>query len=297
MRLEGTRFEYCEAHLAAGSFPVSQGQSSHSHTQSAGSVTRDDIEQAKRQSNQGLPPTGMQEDLSESASTSVSTGMHHMIDGLVGSEMSDDARPLLRLTPFSVTESTPMLGVRTVDPSQEALWEEVDQQHRTLTAQGLVNQMVRSQNGSTPGSAPRMEREETLRPLMSSFSEIPFAPLSGGTNSPRSRPSTAHRMQSDSSTPGPVSSGSAFQQDIVRRQQQLQMHATPVLSPFPPSSCSHQESPIVNQFPPLQPSPWMSSPLVGLVSPHFHGDEVPRKAPAPAMFGAIGQTPPSAQAG
>ena len=295
--LRSPRFEYDEAHLAVESTPVPRGQSSHSHSQSAASVTREDIEQAKRQSIQMPPPDGIREDFSESASASVSTAMHHMIDGLVDSEMSDDPKPILHLTPFSSgqSSSTPKRGV--VDVSNGAAFGNLHQQHKTLTAQDLVNQMLRSQMALRDLSAPNMEREETVRPPISSFCETPFALLSGLTDSPQSRPATAHRVQPDSSTPVPPSSGSAFQQDILRRKQQLQMHSTPVLSSFPPSSWSYQESPVEKQFPPLQSSPLTASSSRGLSSPQFHGDEVPRKAPLPAMFGAIGQTPPSAQAG
>ena len=295
--LRSPRFEYDEAHLAAESTPVPRGQSSHSHSQSAASVTREDIEQAKRQSIQVPRPDGIREDFSESASASVSTAMHHMIDGLVDCEMSDDSKPVLHLTPFSSgqSSSTPKRGI--VDVSSRAALGNFHEQHKTLTAQDLVNQMLHAQVALKDLSAPNMERDETMRRSISSFCETPFAPLSGPTNSPQSRPTTAHRVQSESSTPVPLSSGSAFQQDILRRQQQLQMHSTPVLTSFPPSSWSYQESPVGKQLPPLQSSPLTASSPRGLSSPQFHGDEVPRKAPLPAMFGAIGQTPPSAQAG
>jgi hypothetical protein len=223
--------------------------------------------------------------------------MHHMIDGLVDSEMSDDPQPILHLTPFPPVQSCPMPTLGSVDVSNGASHGNLDQQHSKLTAQDLVNQMLRSQNASEPLSAANMEREQTMRPPIPSFSETPSAPLLGELNSPQTRPTTAHKVQPDSSTPVPLSSGSVFQQDILRRQQQLQMYSTPVHSPLPPSSWPYQESPVGKQFPTLQSSPWTASPSPGLPSPHFHGDEVPRKAPPPAMFGAIGQTPPSAQAG
>ena len=293
----GNRFEYCETHLTAESLPVPHGQSSHSHTPSAASVTREDIEQAKRQSIQMPPPDGIREDFSESASASVSTAMHHMIDGLVDSEMYDDSKPVLHLTPFSPEQSssTPKLG--TIGASSGTAWGQLDQQRNTLTAEDPATQMLHLPDDSTYLSAPNTEREESVRQPIFSSCETPFTPVMDQSDAPQSRPTTAQRVQPDSSTPVPLSSGSAFQQDIFRRQQQLQVQSTPVPSCFPPSSWSYQESPVRLPLPALQSSPWTASPSASLPSSQFRGNEVPRKAPPPAMFGAIGQTPPSAQAG
>jgi hypothetical protein len=291
--LRNNRFEYREIHAAADSFPSTQGQSSHAHSQSATSVTREDIEQAKRQSIHMARPDRIREDLSESASASVSTAMHHMIDVLVDSEVSDDPPPALHLTPLSPAQSFPM----TPTMANVQTGSSVQQQRNTLTAQDLVNSMLRSQNSSDQVSAPDMEREETMRPPVSSVCEALFAPLSGEMRSPQTRPTTAHRVQPETSTPVPFSSDPAFQQDILRRQQNLQFHSTPIHSPLSPSSWPYQASP-GNQFPPLPSSPWRGSPSISTPAiACLDGDEVPRKAPQPAMFGAIGQTPPSAQAG
>jgi hypothetical protein len=238
----------------------------------------------------------VQEEFSESASASVSTAMHHMIDGLVDSEISDDSRPVLHLTPLPIGQSypTPTLGV--ADVASGVQQGEPHQQHGTLTAQDLVNQMLRSHDLSKSLSAPNIEREQTIRTPISSFSSILCAPSSSWISSPQTRPTTAHKMQSDNPTPVLLSSGSAFQQEIVNRQQQLQIQSTPIDSQFPTSSWSYQDSPVNRHFPPLQSSPWTASVPAGTPSARFDGDEVPRKVPPPAMFGAIGQTPPSAQA-
>jgi hypothetical protein len=223
--------------------------------------------------------------------------MHHMIDGLVDSEMSDDSRPVLHLTPLPIGQSSP---TRTFGPayvSSGAQQGEPHQQHRTLTAQDLVKQMLRSQDPPKSLSAPTMEREQTIRTPISSFPSIPCAPSSSGMTSPQTRPTTAHRVQFDNSTPVLSSSGSVFQQEIIKRQQLLQMQSTPVNSQFPTSSLSYQDSPVSKHFPPIQSSPWTASMPTGTPSAYLDGDEVPRKVPPPAMFGAIGQTPPSAQAG
>jgi hypothetical protein len=239
------------------------------------------------------PPDGIREDFSETASASVSTAMHHMIDGLVDSEISDDPLPTLYLTPLSPGQSLPMSAQGSVDVSNGASLGKAHHQHSTLTAQDLVNQMLRLQNASKPTGAPNIQ----MRPQIPSFYETSFAPMASEMNSPKTRPTTAHKVQPDSSTPVPLSSESAFQQDILKRQQQLQMHSTPVHPPLSTSGWPHQESPVGKRFPPLQSSPWTPSPSLGFQSPYSHADEVPRKAPAPAIFGAIGQTPPSAQAG
>ena len=295
MDLRNNRFEYREVHVAADSFLSTQGQSSHAHSQSAASVTREDIEQAKRQSIQMGPPDRIREDLSESASASVSTAMHHMIDVLVDSEVSDDPPPALHLTPLSPTQSFPMQTPTMANVQMGSSQWPVQQQRNAITAQDLVNSMRRQQNSSDQVSAPDMEREETVRPPVSSFCDTLFAPLSDEMKSPQTRPTTAHRMQPETSTPVPFSSDPAFQQDILRRQQNLQFHSTPIHSPLPPSSWSYQASP-GKQFPPLPSSPWTGSPSIGTPAlAYLDGDEVPRKAPQPAMFGAIGQMPPSAQ--
>ena len=211
--------------------------------------------------------------------------------------MSEDPQPVLHLTPLSPGQSHPLSKLGLGDASYEGSHGELSQQHHTLTAQDFVNQMLYSPNAMKPLSAAKMEREETVRPAIPNFYETPFAPMSGERGSPQTRPTTAHKVQPGSSTPIPMSSGSVFQQDILRRQQFLQMHSTPVQSPLPPSSWSYQESPVEKQFLPLQASPLTASPSAVFSSPCFHGDDVPRKASPPAMFGAIGQTPPSAQAG
>lgn len=296
--LRDNRFQYSEAHLIPEPFPVTHGSGSHSHTQSAASVTREDIEQAKRQSIQMPPPDGIREDLSESASASVSTAMHHMIDGLVDSEMPDDQQPVLHLTPFAPgpSDPTPMAGP--IDVSSGASHREIHQQHSTLTAQDVVDQMLRSHDVSTTSlGAPNMEREQTMRPSTPSLSETPFTPSLREMHSPQSRPTTSHKVLPDNSTPIPLSSGSAFEHGIFKRQQQLQMQSTPVHSPLPSSSWFYSEGPNGTYLPPLQSSPWTVSTATGTPPPIFDGDEIPRKAPPPAMFGAIGQTPPSAQAG
>jgi hypothetical protein len=236
-----------------------------------------------------MPPReGIQEDFSESASASVSTAMHHMIDGLVDSEISDDPQPVLNLTPFSPEQSHPTLTSGSNHVSNGASRGQLHQQHSTLTAQDLVNQMLRSQNATKPLIAPNMEREETMRPLIPSLCETPFPPSLGGMDSPQTRATTAHKVQPDSLTPVPLSSGTVFQQDILRRQQLLQMQSTPTQPPVPPSSWSYQGSLVGNQLPPLLSSSSTADP-----SPYFYGEDIPRRAPWPACFGAIGQMPPS----
>jgi hypothetical protein len=294
--LRNNRFEYREVHVAADSFPSTQGQSSHAHSQSAASVTREDIEQAKRQSIQMAPPDRIREDVSESASASVSTAMHHMIDVLVDSEVSDDPPPALHLTPLSPTQSFPMTPTMANVQAGSAQWP-VQQQRHTFTAQDLVNSMLCSQGSSDPVATLDVEREDTMRPPVSSACDALFVPLSNAIKSPQTRPTTAHRVQPETSTPVPFSSDLAFQQDILQRQQNLQFHSTPIHSPLASSRWSCQASP-GTQFPPLPSSPWRGSPSTSTPTIAYRdGDEVPRKAPQPAMFGAIGQTPPSAQAG
>jgi hypothetical protein len=220
-----------------------------------------------------------------------------MIDGLVDSEMSDDSRPVLHLTPLPIGQSYPTPTLGPGDVSSGAQQGEPHRQHGALTAQDLVNQMLRSQDPSKSLSAPNMEREQTVRTPIPSFASIPFAPSCSEITSPKTRPTTAHKVQPDNSTPVLLSSGLMFQQEILKRQQQLQMQSTPVNSQFPMSSWSYQDSPVSKHFPPLPSSPWTASTPTGTPSACFDGDEVPRKVPPPAMFGAIGQTPPSAQAG
>jgi hypothetical protein len=241
-------------------------------------------------------PDRIREDVSESASASVSTAMHHMIDVLVDSEVSDDPPPALHLTPLSPAQSFPMTPTM-ANVQAGSSQRSVQQQRNTLTAQDLVNSMLRSQNFSDQVGAPDMEREETMRPSVPSVCDTLFAPFSGEMKSPQTRPTTAHRVQPEASTPVPFSSDPAFQQDILQRQQNLQLHSTPLHSPLQPNSWPYQASP-GNQFPPLPSSPWRGSPSISTPTiACLDGDEVPRKAPQPAMFGAIGQTPPSAQAG
>ena len=222
--------------------------------------------------------------------------MHHMIDGLVDSETSEDPKPILHLTPLAPGQSflTPTLG--TVDVSRPTPHGKLLEEHSTLSAQDLVKNMLRSQDPSKSLNAPNMEREQTIQATIPNFSEIPFARSLSEMDSPQTRPTTAHKVQFDSSTPVPLSSGSAFQQEIFKRQQQLQMQPALAQSPIPTSSWSYHDSPVWNRLPPIPSSPWTASASSGPPSPCFRGDEVPRKAPQPAMFGAIGQTPPSAQA-
>ncbi len=293
--VSNNRFEYHEAGIPSQSSSTAQSQRSHTHSHSATSVTREDIEQAKRQSITLGQPIAIQEDVSESAS--VSTAMHQMIDGLVDSETSDrppQARPFPQI---SHGESPP---TPTIDHAEsQAKASLTNGLHlKTLTAQDLVNRMQRSPGQSVYASAPNMEREDTLRPPSPSFWTVtPFAPLTGQNSSPKSRPGTAHKVLPDNSTPVPLSSGTAFQQDILRRQQQMQLQSTPIQA-LASSSWAYLGDSGFDQAPPSerqQSSPWTDS--SNRLSSQYLGHEVPRQSPFPAMFGAIGQTPPSGQAG
>lgn len=237
----------------------------------------------------------IREDTSETASASVSTAMHQMIDGLVDSETSDRPPFAQHFPQISHGQSLPTPTIDQIDVLDTNI-----RQGRSLTAKDLVNRMQRSPELPNMSVAANMEREETLRtPLPSVWNTTPFAPLPRENKSPQTRPTTAHKVQPDISTPVPMSSGSAFQQDILRRQQQMQLQSTPLQTPLLSSSWSYNNGSAGKHLPQMgqmQSSPWTDhSPM--LHSSPYVGHEVPRRNPLPAMFGAIGQTPPSGQAG
>ena len=279
---------------------TSTGQSSHGHTHSSASINREDIEQAKQHGITARTLNDYREDVSESAtaSASVSTAMHQMVDGLLASETSEELLHVEHFPQISHGESFPTPTLDSIDLEDSGPGIPFQDQ-KTLTAQYLVKQMQGSRSTGQAAGVD-MRREETIRPPIPSIWTTPFTPLPGETSSPQTRPGTAHMVSSNNPTPLSQSSGASFQQEILRRQQILQMQqSSPLHSPQLPNSWSRHQSPVIDQFA-RQDHPYLSRQPA---SPAFHGppsspnQEVHREAPLVALYGAVGQTPPSGQAG
>jgi hypothetical protein len=222
--------------------------------------------------------------------------MQQMVDGLVESESSESNLQPQHFPQISHgdTPPTPTLNnfdIRSAETGSGAL------QNRTLTAVDLVRHMKQSSPAGGFSTAVAMEREPTLRPALPSVWNTPFAPLPGEAGSSQPRPSTAHRVENNTSFGYQPSSGMTFQQELARQHQQLQMQSSPVLA-HPPSSAwsqyDHSSQGPANYM--IDgPSPWLIPPSYSHSS--LPGPAGSRASPLQSMYGAIGQTPPSGQAG
>lgn len=256
-------------------------RNSHRHTDSATSINRDDIELAKKSSPAVHPLVHGEDGTSQYGTASVSTDMHNMVDKLVSSETSE--------------------------PEQDSI-DDVNRNRLSLqnaTPDGL-NGTPRASHAflNSQPRAPSMEREETIRPVLPSIWNTPFAPLPGEANSsPRTRPSTAHYL--DSNTSGGVSSSGLFRQDLARQQDLLALQSSPIQSIEAPSSWTEQ--PMFNgqadavsaTATPFQGSGLLSSSEYGSSAVDDFGPEIlnRQRKEIGARFGVIGETPPSGQQG
>ncbi|KAL9107838.1 MAG: hypothetical protein Q9227_007353 [Pyrenula ochraceoflavens] len=283
----GDRFIYCEEGLPPQLTLPDGVSSAHRHHTSATSISRDDIELA-RQSGRA-PGSGIvvEDAASQSASMSANTDMRQMVDQLVSSDASEDAEPI-----------TSVFWAHTGSLQ--------DTHSYPLAVQGIGETNTNWTFPTTPrmaspghthhARAPSMEREETLRPTLPSVWNTPFAPLPGESSSPQTRPSTAKAV--DATTPSALISSGTFQADLARQQHLIQMQSSFVQTPDPPTSwpvasCLGIENNASSQHhvdsSRVQSSESFSPFSVSLPRPnHSHG---------PARFGAIGETPPSAQTG
>jgi Est1 DNA/RNA binding domain len=275
--VEDARFEFKEKGLPSEpSF-----NKSHSHSHSAASINRDDIERAKRSSMPSRRPTDIPEDASESLAPSVSTNttMRRMVDGLVASEVSENHEPNPHFPQISHGESPP---TPTVDGFEDAAYED-------------LKSGTKSKNGGP------MDNLENIRPMLPSIWNSPFAPRPGETESPHTRPSTAHRhaVVPSTGTPPATSSNTMFQEALLRQQQELEMQQSSIYdlpttaSTLPASSC--RNTTFLGREASPAPSPFASSP--SLPSAAFPSYDVPRNVAQQPRFGAIGEIPPSGQGG
>ena len=274
---EETRFIFQEEGLPKELHSPPHVTSSHAHSRSATSINRDDIERA-RASNHVSQNRVDDERSTAAASTSNATTMNNMVNELVDSDATD------------LSSSRPQAGFQKTNQIRHL-------SSSSITAQDLVKSMQRP-------VAATAEREETFRSLASSI----WTPMPGETGaSPQIRPGTAHRTfeAAGSVTPQlpPAPTSSFFQEDLARQHQQVQMRSSNLNTPATPSSwASHQENTPFNQYRPgSQGSPWgvPTTSAVPFSSPFSVGNlpDIPRRQPAKAQFGAIGQTPPSGQGG
>ena len=277
MMVGDVRFEFNEKDLPSEpSF-----NKSHSHSHSAASINRDDIERAKRSSMPLCPPTDIPEDASESLAPSFSTNtaMRRMVDGLVASEVSENYEPKPYFPQISHGESPP---TPTADKFENGTHE-------------VLHHGIKGKNDRP------LESLENIRPVLPSIWNSPFTPRPGETDSPHTRPSTARKHLVGSSTSNPLaqSSNARFQEALLRQQQELEMQQSSVYdlsttTSLQPASSGRNANCLGREASPIA-SPFASSPSIPCAT--FPSYDVPRNLAQQPQFGAIGEIPPSGQGG
>lgn len=254
---------------------------SHSHSHSATSINRDDIERAKQSGRLSHHRTGIPEDASESLAPSLSTNttMRRMVDGLVASEVSENHEPSPHFPQISHGESPPK---QIADKSEDGCDQE-------------------PQSGTNGNNVRPLEGVENIRPMLPTIWNSPFTPLPGETDSSHTRPSTAYKHPTNSSTSKPPaqSSNVKFQEALLCQQEELEMQQNSIYDVSTTTSIQPASSGRNTKFLGLEvspiPSPFPSSPSIA--SATFPSYDVPRNVAQQSRFGAVGEIPPSGQGG
>ena len=170
-------------------------------------------------------------------------------------------------------------------------------QKQPLTAKDIVQRMQQSPLCPGGSNEIRGEAMEAKALYVSQTTTVPLSAMADESVESQRRLSRDGQLPDFESTPVPLSSGSMFHHEIMRQQHLIQQQATPAQTTVQPSSWasaikSSQPKRVSNQF--ASSLCWTESPSRTQGAPDF-GYEVPRKSPQPALYGAIGQTPPSAQ--
>jgi hypothetical protein len=218
--------------------------------------------------------------------------MHDMVDDLVG------VVPNSTRTPYKAGDSAPAHGAG-------------DIRNQFAPTNYTVSDLVRQMSQHSPSGT-----SSTPVPLHSHHSsfgiyQTPFMPFPGelpngsSTSLVGSRPGTAHNQSSPRT--GHFGASSSFSDDIAKRQRALEERSSPLLSMEAPTmSSTSQTSNVFHSTTAvglqarsrsmLQNDQWPSSPLpmpsitIPDASPW---ENTTRRSPAPARFGAIGDSRPS----
>ena len=253
------------------------------HTSSISSISREDIEAAKRSRSIREKASAYREDASDAGvSASATSTMENMVNNLTQPEpqrrsinsasLHDESLSSVLKTPTAQSFAERTLG---------------QSQLQAFTAQDLVQQIQPSPRSSFPS----LVDSGTNRPVLPSIMNSPFAPLPGETPGSSPRASIAQRVQA----PFVISpQNRQFQINLLHQQHQVQMRSSPLDSPQPTMS-SLFETPTnmaarmraADQFQPAL-SPWQDSSYQSVVSEAV----VSKRAPEPAPFGAIGDPRP-----
>lgn len=252
---------------------------------SVGSITRDDIDSARRTGSQGFAGGNskrLDDEAVMSVSASANSTMESMVNDLVQSEASE---PLPE-------DGLPTPTLR--KPGMATFPESDTNQRRSgaFTAQDLVQQFHQP---SANDSIIPMGRTPSGHPVLPSVWNTPFAPQIGETSGTYSVSTASHAIGFGQTTHVQQSSGAVFQNELSKKQRQLQLRSSPLLS-MQPSTPSYYHSPNglqsrMRQDDQASPrgSPWQSSPIPTQDS----SANLPRRLPQAALFGAIGEARPS----
>lgn len=268
-----------------GMQPIAKGLASpiDTHQNSLSSISREDIEAAKKSKSATGQTFNYQEDMSDAGlSASVTSTMENMVNDLtqpgpprrptMTNELSDES-----VYPALKTPTAQSFAERGVSQSQLP----------GFTARDLVQQIQRSSSSSFPS----LGDSGTNRPMLPSIMNSPFAPLPGETPGSSPRSSAAQRLHG----PFTISPQTRqFQANLLHQQQVVQLRTSPADSPQPTMS-SNFETPLnktswarkADQSQSVL-SPWQSSPHPPTISPAL----APHRAPEAAPFGAIGEPRP-----